>query len=61
MLLNAVDYVVKALDESALCLTAATALRDLCDTNRTQLAAHVDAFGQLHSRIENIPVSPSFR
>ncbi|KLO16646.1 ARM repeat-containing protein [Schizopora paradoxa] len=57
MLLNVVDYVVKALDEPSLCLTAATALRDLCDTNRTKLAAHIDAFGQLHSRIDNIPDS----
>ena len=56
LLLNALKYVVSALTEPNLCLFAATALRDLCDANRTALAPHIAAFGELHAQVVNIPV-----
>ena len=34
----------------SLCLSAATALRNLCEANRTALAVHIGAFGELHVR-----------
>ena len=55
-LLNALNYVVGALDEPSLCLQAANALRDLCDANRQKLAKHIASFGELHSRLPAIPV-----
>lgn len=58
LLLNALRYVVSALTEPNLCLFAATSLRDLCDANRTALAPHIAAFGELHAQVTNIPVGP---
>lgn len=57
LLLNVLNYVVTALTDPALCLQAAVALRNLCDTNRKALAPHVSAFGQLHNGLEGIPDS----
>ncbi|KZT01812.1 ARM repeat-containing protein [Laetiporus sulphureus 93-53] len=57
LLMNAISYVVAALSEPSLCLPAANALRDLCDANRTYLAPHIAAFGELHARIAGIPDS----
>lgn len=54
--MNAISYVVAALPESALCLPAANALRDLCDSNRTALAPHIGAFAELHAGLDGIPV-----
>lgn len=54
--MNAISYVVAALPEQALCLPAANALRDLCDANRTALAPHISAFGELHANLTGIPV-----
>lgn len=54
--MNAISYVVAALPEPALCLPAANALRDICDANRTALAPHIAAFGELHAGLTNIPV-----
>ncbi|CAL1698588.1 unnamed protein product [Somion occarium] len=55
LLLNALSYVVSALTEPSLCLPAANTLRDLCDANRTALAPHIVAFGELHAQVANIP------
>ncbi|KAF5337781.1 hypothetical protein D9611_015001 [Ephemerocybe angulata] len=57
LLLNVLNYVVTALTDPALCLQAAIALRNLCDTNRKALAPHIGAFGQLHDGLERIPDS----
>jgi hypothetical protein len=57
LLLNVLNYVVTALTDPALCLQAAVALRNLCDTNRKALAPHIVAFGQLHNGLEGIPDS----
>ncbi|KAI0799725.1 ARM repeat-containing protein [Irpex lacteus] len=55
LLMNAISYVVSALPEAALCLPAANSLRDICDANRTALAPHISAFGELHAGLANIP------
>ncbi|KAH9942102.1 ARM repeat-containing protein, partial [Amylocystis lapponica] len=55
LLMGVVSYVVAALQEQALCLPAANALRDLCDANRTALAPHVAAFGELNAGLTGIP------
>jgi hypothetical protein len=57
VLLNAVSFVVGALKESSLSLPAANALRDLCDNNRTALASHITAFGELHANLQGISES----
>lgn len=54
--MGVLTYVVQALGEPALCLQAANALRDLCDANRTALASHIAAFGELHASLPSIPV-----
>ncbi|PCH43249.1 ARM repeat-containing protein [Wolfiporia cocos MD-104 SS10] len=54
-LMTAISYVVAALPEPTLCLPAANALRDLCDANRTALAPHISAFGELHAGLTGIP------
>ena len=54
--MGAITYVVPALTDPALCLSAANALRDLCDANRTALAPHISAFGELHAGLTGIPV-----
>lgn len=55
--MNAISYVVAALPEPLLCLSAANALRDLCDANRAALAPHIGAFAELHAGLTGIPVS----
>ncbi|EMD34979.1 hypothetical protein CERSUDRAFT_116506 [Gelatoporia subvermispora B] len=55
LLLNAISFLVPALTEPALCLPAANSLRGICDANRTALAPHIGAFGELHARLPNIP------
>ncbi|KAG1744571.1 armadillo-type protein [Suillus paluster] len=55
LLMNAISYVVAALPEPALCLPAANALRDLCDSNRAALAPHIGAFAELHAGLSGIP------
>ena len=55
--MSAITYVVSALPDPAFCLFAANALRDLCDANRTALAPHIGAFGELHAGLTGIPVS----
>lgn len=57
--MNAVSYVVSALREPQLCLAAANALRDLCDTNRAALAPHIGAFAELHAGLGGIPDTES--
>ena len=57
LLMNSIQYVVEALSEPSLCLSAANALRSLCDSNRAALAPHLHAFGTLHASLANIPVS----
>ncbi|KAI0791113.1 ARM repeat-containing protein [Abortiporus biennis] len=57
LLMNAISYVVSALPEPSLCLPAANALRNICDSNRTALAPHINAFGELHAGITGIPDS----
>lgn len=57
LLLDAVGYVVAALEEPVVCSDAARALKELCDANRTRLAPHIQSFGELHQRLPRIPVS----
>ncbi|KAL1943353.1 hypothetical protein VTO73DRAFT_4428 [Trametes versicolor] len=54
-LMSAITFVVAALPHPSLCLFAANALRDLCDANRTALAPHIAAFGELHAGLTGIP------
>jgi len=60
LLLTVLSYVVSALPDPSLCLSAATALRNLCEANRTALAVHIGAFGELHASLDSIPVSLRF-
>ncbi|KAI9508978.1 ARM repeat-containing protein [Russula earlei] len=53
-LLSVLGYVAPALSELSLCLPAANALRDLCDANRTALAPHITAFGELHAGLSRV-------
>lgn len=57
LLLDAVGYVVAALEEPGVCTDAARALKELCDANRVRLAPHIQSFGELHQRLPRIPVS----
>lgn len=56
LLLDAVGYVVAALEEPGVCSDAARALKELCDANRVRLAPHIQSFGELHQRLPRIPV-----
>jgi hypothetical protein len=56
LLLTVLSYVVSALPDPSLSLPAATALRNLCEANRKDLASHIGAFGELHAGLNNIPV-----
>lgn len=56
LLLQIVAYVSTTLGEPALSLVAATALKQLCDANRTQLAPHIASFGDILAFAGNIPV-----
>jgi hypothetical protein len=56
LLLTVLAYVVSALPDPSLCLSAATALRNLCEANRKDLAVHIQAFGELHAGLNSIPV-----
>jgi len=47
LLLMVLTYVVSALTDPSLSLSAAVALRNLCEGNRKDLAAHIGAFGEL--------------
>ncbi|KAF8742077.1 ARM repeat-containing protein, partial [Rhizoctonia solani] len=57
LLLDAVGYVVAALEEPAVCGDAARALKELCDANRVRLAPHIQSFGELHQRLPRIPAN----
>ncbi|KAF8188698.1 armadillo-type protein [Pholiota molesta] len=57
LLLTVLTYVVSALPDPSLSLSAATALRNLCEANRQALAVHIGAFGELHAGLSNIPDS----
>ncbi|KAF9529893.1 armadillo-type protein [Crepidotus variabilis] len=57
LLLAALSYVVSALPDPSLCLSAATSLRNLCEANRKALAVHISAFGELHAGLNTIPDS----
>lgn len=57
LLLTVLSYVVSALPDPSLCLSAATALRNLCEANRKDLAVHIQAFGELHAGLNSIPVN----
>ena len=56
LLLTVLTYVVSALTDPSLSLSAAVALRNLCEANRKDLAAHIGAFGELHAGLDRIPV-----
>ena len=58
LLLTVLTYVVSALTDVSLSLSAAVALRNLCEANRKDLAAHIGAFGELHAGLDRIPVRP---
>ncbi|KAF8498083.1 ARM repeat-containing protein [Russula emetica] len=53
-LLAVLGYVVPALSDASLCLPAANALRDMCDANRSALAPHITAFGELHAGLSRV-------
>jgi hypothetical protein len=53
-LLVVLGYVVPALSDASLCLPAANALRNLCDANRSALAPHITAFGELHAGLSRV-------
>ncbi|KAH7096895.1 ARM repeat-containing protein [Auriculariales sp. MPI-PUGE-AT-0066] len=55
LLLGVVNYVASAIHEPTLCLSAANALKELCDANRSALAPHVSAFGELYGRLGDVP------
>ncbi|CAE6368411.1 unnamed protein product [Rhizoctonia solani] len=57
LLLDAVGYVVAALEEPMVCGDAARALKELCDANRVRLAPHIQSFGELHQRLPQIPAN----
>ncbi|KAG8710072.1 hypothetical protein FRC11_004913, partial [Ceratobasidium sp. 423] len=57
LLLDAVSYVVAALEEPVVCGDAARALKELCDANRVRLAPHIQSFGELHQRLPRIPAN----
>ncbi|PPQ95113.1 hypothetical protein CVT25_011656 [Psilocybe cyanescens] len=57
LLMTVLSYVVSALPDPSLSLPAATALRNLCEANRKELAVHIAAFGELHAGLSNIPDS----
>ena len=57
LLMNAIKYVVAALPEPSLWFPAANALRDICDSNRSELAPHIGAFAELHAGLTDVPVS----
>lgn len=54
--MTVLSYVVSALPDPSLSLSAATALRNLCEANRKDLAVHIGAFGELHAGLSSIPV-----
>ena len=56
LLLTVLTYVVSALTDPSLSFSAAVALRNLCEGNRKDLAAHIGAFGELHAGLDSIPV-----
>ncbi|PPR02897.1 hypothetical protein CVT24_002281, partial [Panaeolus cyanescens] len=55
LLLTVLSYVVSALPDPALSLPSAIALRNLCEANRTELALHIAAFGELHAGLGSVP------
>lgn len=57
LLLGALTFVVAGLPDKVLCLSAAGALKQLCDANRTNLAPHIASFGEILSSSTAIPVS----
>ena len=58
LLLTVLTYVVSALTDPSLCLSAAVALHNLCEADRKYLATHIDAFGELHAGLDRILVHP---
>lgn len=57
LLLGALTFVVAGLPDKVLCLSAAGALKQLCDANRANLAPHIASFGEILSSSTAIPVS----
>ncbi|KAF8147686.1 armadillo-type protein [Crassisporium funariophilum] len=57
LLLTVITYVVSALPDPSLSLSAAVALRNLCEANRKDLAVHIGTFGELHAGLSGIPDS----
>lgn len=55
LLLNAMTYIVSALSDPSLCLSAATALQSLCDSNRMALSTHMSSFSDLHAGVSELP------
>ncbi len=54
--MTTISYIVSALSDPDLCLHAANSLRSVCDANRTALAPHISAFGELHAGLVGINV-----
>ncbi|KAK7463063.1 hypothetical protein VKT23_007649 [Stygiomarasmius scandens] len=57
LLMTCISYVVQALPDQSLSLQAASALRNLCDSNRKALAPQISAFAELHAGLAQVPDS----
>jgi len=55
--MTCISYVVQALPDQSLSLQAASALRNLCDSNRKALAPQISAFAELHAGLAQVPDS----
>ncbi|KZV82789.1 ARM repeat-containing protein [Exidia glandulosa HHB12029] len=55
LLLTVINTVINSIHEPLLSLSAANALRDLCDSNRQALSPHIASFGELYSKLNTIP------
>jgi hypothetical protein len=51
-ILQAISYIVPALEVPTLCSTAANALKTLCDICRTSLTSHIGSFGNLYVSVQ---------
>ncbi|KAJ3868242.1 armadillo-type protein [Lentinula novae-zelandiae] len=57
LLMSTISFIVQALPDQMLSLQAASALRNICDANRTALAPQIGAFAELHAGLAQIPDS----
>ncbi|KAF9513538.1 hypothetical protein BS47DRAFT_1393254 [Hydnum rufescens UP504] len=55
ILLRCISFVVVAVRDPTISFIAASALKQLCDANRTQLAPHIASFAELYASSVSIP------